>query len=260
MSERTKKNIRLIYRTVLSVLLIVTGIFLMIACVNIYKIGDRPFTPENISREFAKIAALVFITLGAVIVGGILSLVIPENGIRLKAAMEKKTILARMKKKLDFDKVSEDTLKTIEWEGRVRLALRLGAIALIIAAAVPSLVYALNMNNFTEDYNSSVISAFIVIGASSVISFLTALLYTLLERKSIERECKCVKLAIATFGKKEEKSDKACTAASCGTVKYVRIIILAIALVFITVGIFNGGMADVLSKAINICTECIGLG
>ena len=28
----------------------------------------------------------------------------------------------------------------------------------------------------------------------------------------------------------------------------------------ILLGILNGGMADVLGKAIRICTECIGLG
>nr|WP_251616997.1 CD1871A family CXXC motif-containing protein [Pumilibacter muris] len=29
---------------------------------------------------------------------------------------------------------------------------------------------------------------------------------------------------------------------------------------FIIAGIFNGGARDVLIKAVNICTECIGLG
>jgi hypothetical protein len=33
-----------------------------------------------------------------------------------------------------------------------------------------------------------------------------------------------------------------------------------VAVVFIIVGAFNGGMGDVLAKAIKICTECIGLG
>lgn len=36
--------------------------------------------------------------------------------------------------------------------------------------------------------------------------------------------------------------------------------ILAIALVCIALGIWNGSMRDVLYKAINLCTECIGLG
>ena len=39
-----------------------------------------------------------------------------------------------------------------------------------------------------------------------------------------------------------------------------RIALGVIAITFILVGIFNGGANDVLIKAINICTECIGLG
>ncbi len=40
----------------------------------------------------------------------------------------------------------------------------------------------------------------------------------------------------------------------------IRLTLLVLAVTFIIIGIFNGGMADVLYKAINICTECIGLG
>ena len=36
--------------------------------------------------------------------------------------------------------------------------------------------------------------------------------------------------------------------------------VLGFALVLIILGIFNGGMQDVVEKAIKICTECIGLG
>ncbi len=39
-----------------------------------------------------------------------------------------------------------------------------------------------------------------------------------------------------------------------------RIALLAVAIVFIVLGVRNGGMRDVLQKAIRICTECIGLG
>lgn len=40
----------------------------------------------------------------------------------------------------------------------------------------------------------------------------------------------------------------------------LRIMILSTALLFILLGVMNGGAYDVLIKAINICTECIGLG
>ena len=39
-----------------------------------------------------------------------------------------------------------------------------------------------------------------------------------------------------------------------------KIMLVVFAIVYIIIGVLNGGMADVLGKAINICTECIGLG
>ena len=40
----------------------------------------------------------------------------------------------------------------------------------------------------------------------------------------------------------------------------VRIGLGVIGVAFVVLGIANGGMADVLAKAIEICTQCIGLG
>lgn len=41
---------------------------------------------------------------------------------------------------------------------------------------------------------------------------------------------------------------------------FLRGMIIALAVLLIVLGIANGGLWDVLVKAINICTECIGLG
>ena len=37
-------------------------------------------------------------------------------------------------------------------------------------------------------------------------------------------------------------------------------LVITLSILFIVLGIINGGMADVLNKAVNICRECIGLG
>jgi hypothetical protein len=50
---------------------------------------------------------------------------------------------------------------------------------------------------------------------------------------------------------------------SSKTPLYVWIIrgsVVAVAVAFVVVGIINGGMNDVFTKAVAICTECIGLG
>ncbi len=40
----------------------------------------------------------------------------------------------------------------------------------------------------------------------------------------------------------------------------MRVGLLALAVVFVIIGIFNGSMNDVFVKAVKVCTECVGLG
>ncbi|MBR3247215.1 MAG: thioredoxin [Clostridiales bacterium] len=42
--------------------------------------------------------------------------------------------------------------------------------------------------------------------------------------------------------------------------RVIRILLCAAAVIFIVVGVLNGGARDVLAKAVKICSECIGLG
>lgn len=43
-------------------------------------------------------------------------------------------------------------------------------------------------------------------------------------------------------------------------VNIIRAALIVLAALLIVAGILNGGLRDVLYKAKNICTECIGLG
>jgi len=43
-------------------------------------------------------------------------------------------------------------------------------------------------------------------------------------------------------------------------INLIRAALIVVALALIVAGILNGGLRDVLYKAKNICTECIGLG
>ena len=260
MSEQTKKKIKLIYSALLSVLLIITGILLVAACVSIYRLGDRPFTVENISNAFSKIAIPVWITVGAVVVGAVLALVFPEKERRLKAKYERKVTLSRMLCRLDKEKAPIEVLCKIEKEEKLRKMLRIFATALSVIVSLPAVIHSLNFENFTADYNANVITACAFIIPCSVIVMGIAVAFICLEDMSLVREIECIKSALTESGIKGPAKNVACASERSKAVLYTRIAVAVVSLVFIVLGILNGGMADVLSKAIHICTECIGLG
>ena len=59
---------------------------------------------------------------------------------------------------------------------------------------------------------------------------------------------------------KAKKEKKACKKCKTAGVWLARTVLFALAIVFLFVGIQNGGMQEMFLKAINICTQCIGLG
>ena len=259
MSDNLKKKVRLIYGILLAVMLTVTGVLLMMACVNIYNIGGRPFTADNIAAQFSKIAVVVWITVAMVAIGAILTLILPEEKAKLRATVDKKAILARLERIIDPAALPCDVAEKINKEKTLRRVLLISAIVLIVAASITAAIFAFNFNNFTADHDASVLRACVLILPLAFLGLGIATAYVLLEAASIDRQLTLVKSAMATAGGKT--ADTECKKeASPRLATGIRIAVAVVAIVFIVLGIFNGGIADVLAKAINICTECIGLG
>ena len=59
---------------------------------------------------------------------------------------------------------------------------------------------------------------------------------------------------------RETERDVQTEAAKAKKLQVVKITLLIAAVIFVIAGIRNGSMEDTLIKAINICTECVGLG
>ena len=84
---------------------------------------------------------------------------------------------------------------------------------------------------------------------------------TVLQGGSIQRECDAITAHIkeeTAAGIRPQPAEKA--AAPELRRRWARFVLLALAVVFIIAGIFNGSMTAVVNKAIRICTECVGLG
>ena len=59
---------------------------------------------------------------------------------------------------------------------------------------------------------------------------------------------------------RETERDIQAEAAKTKKLRTVQITVLIAAVIFVIVGIRNGSIEDTLIKAVNICTECVGLG
>jgi hypothetical protein len=114
-----------------------------------------------------------------------------------------------------------------------------------------------------EDINGNVINSMKLVLPCTAFGLAILTAISLWEKASLSTELALVKLAVAAapLSKDAEIPEKkAQKSLSPKATWIIRGAVAAVAVTFIVLGIFNGGMADVLGKAIRICTECIGLG
>ena len=65
---------------------------------------------------------------------------------------------------------------------------------------------------------------------------------------------------ISIYKKEREAAASEDAESKVKKLQIARIVVLVVAAIFVIAGIFNGSMEDMLIKAVNICTECVGLG
>lgn len=249
MSEKLRSRIHLIYGICVAVLVAILGVCFALSCVSIYRSGERPFTYESIGAQFDVIKIPVIICLAAILGGFALSLFLPQG---------KKTALGApsLSQKLTRLRLSREINDGARREVKRRRVIYAAGAALWVLCAVPTVIYMLNGDNFyldAQNPNPAIIAFMklflpcvtVALGAGVVISSI-ARASVLREIASLEAAPKCERKAEPQRGKK--------------ALLAVRISVLAAAVVFIVIGALNGGLADVLAKAIAICTECIGLG
>jgi hypothetical protein len=277
MSQTTIRRIHLAYGIVLSLLVITLGILLIVSCLDIYHSGPRPFSVESVSEHFADIALPFYLCLIWALGGFVLALALPLEKSRLKAAVSPQETLRRLSTKLDAAKQPEG----IRRERVLRLVLICVNAALYFIGATLSLIYLLNKANFpAQNANAEILNGALAVGINLALPFALSVALCFINKASVKREIMYVKQEIVeqnhakiekairnevveqsnispapitkekSFFAKREKE----------ILLVVRCAVLVIGLAFVIVGMVNGGMADVVQKAIKICTECIGLG
>ena len=246
--------IRRIYNILHSVSIIVAGIFLMAGCLSIYSWGDGAYTRQLVAETFSKISLPVYICLVLTLISFIWDFISPATE-KEKKFKPYAHILSRLNIKKDLSGCDDITLNTIYKERKSRKIHTLIRTIIICISISIFLLYALNGNNYVADINSSVIKAMWVLIPCSVVPFVYSVFTAYHNEKSLKKEIELMK-KVPT----KENAEDIETKSNDKLVNVVRFALLFIGLGILIYGYFAGGTADVLTKAINICTECIGLG
>ena len=253
----TKKRIHQVYGILLSAALVVSGILLMIACVGIYHSGDRPFTPEAVAAAFSGIAVPVYLCLGLIVGGFILEGFFPAEKKKQQPEKQYGAILARLHSKADLENCDAALRKQIKKQQNARKTHKGIALGLLALGSIVFLCYGLNGANFDQqDITGSMAKAMYLFIPCLAVPFAYGVFAAYHKNLSMQKEIALLKQANAHKAGASEKqpADRKKLFLS------VRWALLGIAVGIMVFGFLTGGTNDVLTKAINICTECVGLG
>lgn len=253
MTQQQKQWIRRIYYIAVTAALIAAAVCLMIACVDIYRSGDHPFSPAAVEAAFRPIALPVWLCVAVVAAGFIFSPLLPtkDDSDPNRDPVTLKRLLAREAQ----EDCPAELAQAIYREHRMRELHRTIALSLLIVGAAIYLWYGLDVDHFHQtEINASMIAAMWVLLPCVGIPFGYGVFAAYYNRASIRREIALLKQIPGNPAPLSPAPTKDTWQ------KVAQYAIIAVAVACVIGGALSGGWADVLTKAINICTECIGLG
>ena len=280
MQEKTCKTVRLCYGIALSLMTAVTGALFIWQTLDIYLSGgSRPFTREIVLERLNRIAPAFWIWV-VMVAGGFIIWEVFAVSYKRAPLKDDCYALRRLKKRVP-QKVGESglaSLKAVKRGELINLIVKLCAAALCLAGVAYGIAYLATSANFPKtDVNGEMLNMAAHLAPCVFAALLILCGVTLYLSISAKKQLPHVKQLIAS-AKADEKNGVEAVYVTGNTAvadlygrwkalsnhKYfilgVRIAIAVFAVTFIILGIVNGNMRAILIKAINICTECIGLG
>ena len=224
MSKITAWKIRVAYGIFLAAITVLLGLLYIFECADIYYSGldsVEIFTYEIVAERLSMLLIPTVLWVVAVIVGYVLSTIVPY----VKGQKTEKRKSVQLQK--NCLPARKNISHIVVWSVCTVFAV-VTSIATIVYLIVLSLSDGADINVEILVLLKNVLPLLFMTCALSI----GALIYECVNAHKGQRIC----------------------------VYVVRLVIFSVAVVFLVIGIFNGGKDDVLMKAINICTECIGLG
>ncbi len=255
MTQEKKLLLHRIFKIILSIVLIAAGLCLIIACIQIYLSGDEPYSRTSVAAAFSQISFVIYLCFALVLIGFLLDLILPLSPNKPKIRKQRNLILSRLYSTADTEQCDPNLLQKIHAQKRLRYINKVVAALLWGIGVLVFAIYLLSDDRFSlADINGSVIHAVMMLMLSTAIPFGYSILNAYWSDRSKDRE-----IALLKELPRREASETAFPVKSRNLL-ILRSVILTLSVALLLYGFFTGGAADVLVKAINICTECVGLG
>ncbi|MCD8372726.1 MAG: hypothetical protein LUD27_05440 [Clostridia bacterium] len=275
MAEKAGRVIRLIYNIIFSLITAALAASFIYEACDIYfggGGGKGNFTRAVAAERLGEISVIIWLWIAAVLIGLVLYEVFPPKG-KKKYGQDVRYSLYRLKKKLPVKAegdLLEDAAKVAEYT-RV-LKILWGVVAAFCAIfAIAGLSYLLDADNFNvadeNDSNSLIIACVIKISPYVISAFALCIGAVIYEGWGAKQQLPHVKRLVALGRKVDPSYNKlqrmyysaVAAAESDITLWIVRTVLFVVAVVFIILGVSNGGAEGVFQKAAALCYECIGL-
>ena len=275
MQENRKNLLKSVYTVCFSVLTVVVGLLFIMQAWTIFRSAERgAFTRASVADHFKQIAAPVFFWVVALIGNIVLGYIYPDKKEKVKPYFEAKDRIKRLQKRLPKNAESLHT-----WTKADVFGVAVGCIAAEIAwiALFVSAIFLFTKNYapilseplFVEHNAVTDRLLRVLIWCGGAIMMVTAAVIFneyLAKKKETRIKREIAQNALQKKGVpavQAETKKQGRLAGFFQSAKFlwgVRAVVGVVGIVFVISGICNGGMADVLKKAINLCTQCIGLG
>lgn len=216
------------------------------------------YTRERIAEQFARIALPFFGSIGFMIAGLVLGI---KDSARHASVNDNEDIRDLLAFRI------QDSTEEIRKERKRQKWLLAGGWTGFGLCMVPVLIYITDPGHFPQNDLEVMFSSLLFsILPWTVLGLGCLLLFSFLRSRSMVREAVLLKERLA--GDHAEKNIPSEREGEQGSedkrrkrlLMWVRIAVLAAAAAMIIAGALNGSLRDVLVKAINLCTECVGLG
>lgn len=240
-----------LFRWLTGLSLLLCGGCLIAACLGLYFSGGG-YSRQAVAAAFSPIALPVLLCPALVVIGLILGALFPEAAKKPVGGRETRMTWARLAARKDRSAAPE-TAALLERSRRARILCRAVQAVVIAVQAAVFLVYALNGSHFDDtDINGSVIALTLRLLPLLAGCFIACWIMDRACSGLLRREIDLLKTlpnGPPPAARPEKRGRNA-----------LRLSVVLLGAVLLVAGICSGGVADVIAKAVNICTECIGLG